>query len=222
MDLLVASLNYSSWSARPFIALHHAGIAPRVHTVGLAVDADWKQQIERWSGAGKVPVLRDGDLVIHESIAICEYIAELRPEAELWPKDRGARARARAVSAEMHAGFGALRETLVTNVRMRVKGYQPTGAVAADIQRVQNIWRDALQRSGGPFLFGNFSVADCMFAPVATRFRTYDVEVSNECRSYMQTLFLAPSVKHWLDQTADAPDIPKYDAISASRGSILQ
>lgn len=219
VELLVASLNYSSWSGRALMALRHAGFDPVLRHVELGVSETWKTEIETWSGAGKVPVLRDNDLTIHDSLAICEYAAELNPSAKLWPESAKQRAQARALSAEMHSGFHALRDTLPTNVRLRVKGYRPAGDTAKDIARVQTIWREALAASGGPFLFGDISIADFMYAPVATRFRTYDVAVDATSAAYMQRLFDAPSVRHWLDLAPTAAAIPAYDAIALARGS---
>lgn len=213
LRLVIANLNYSSWSMRPWLALEHAGAPFSIHDVGLKTRDGWKQRILDFSGAGKVPILVDGALSVHESLAICETVNELFPEARLWPAERALRARGRAISAEMASSFLALRSRLPTNLRGRaVTRPILSEAVQADVTRIVEIWSASLEASGGPYLLGEFSIADCMYFPVATRFRTYDIEVPELARRYMTTLFdLAPAKK--LEQLAlSEPSISEYDA----------
>jgi glutathione S-transferase len=150
-----------------------------------------------------VPVLHDGGLVIWDSLAICEYAHELAPAAQLWPTDRAARARARAASAEMHSGFAALRRDMSMNLVEDRRGRGHTPDALADARRVHTIWREALATSGsgGPFLFGAFSIADAMFAPVTTRFTTYGVELDAPCAAYVAAIAAHPAMQRW---TAEA------------------
>jgi glutathione S-transferase len=211
--LIVGSLNYSSWSARPWLALTHAGIEFRTHLIELFVDPKWREKLLQFSGAAKVPVLIDGSLSVHESLAICEYVAELAPDAGLWPADTALRARARAISCEMVSGFQTLRNELPTNVRARATRFVPSEQARAEIARVFDIWSASLQSSGGPFLFGHFTIADCMYAPVATRFRTYGIELSADAVRYSEALWQQPAVRQWEQVALQAPAIPTYDAM---------
>lgn len=194
MKLYVGSKRYSSWSLRPYLALAHAGIAFETETILLDRD-DSKPNIAKVTPSGRVPVLHDGSLVIWDSLAICEYAAELHPA--LWPADRAARARARAISAEMHSGFAALRRDMPMDVCASKPGRGHTGDALADARRVMAIWRDQLASSGGPFLFGAFTIADAMFAPVTTRFTTYGVELDAPCRGYVAAIAALPAMRAW-------------------------
>jgi glutathione S-transferase len=153
-----------------------------------------------------VPVLHHDGLVIWDSLAICEYAHELFPQAGLWPEERARRARARAISAEMHAGFAALRQHMPMNLDAQKPGEGHTPEVLADAARVQAIWREALAASGGPFLFGGFTIADAMFAPVTTRFTTYGVALDAGCRAYVEAIAALPAMKAW---RADAEREPR-------------
>ena len=162
-----------------------------------------KERILAYSPSGKVPVLRHGETVIWESLAICEYINELFPDAQLWPENREARAVARSVSAEMHAGFSEMRKEMPMDVLGR-HGKKTLGASATrDVERVLTLWRTCRARYGqdGPFLFSSFSIADCMFAPVVTRFVTYDVAVDTPTRAYLEAMLATPEMVRW---TAEA------------------
>src|SRR6478609_8418590 len=139
MRLVVANLNYSSWSMRAWLALRHAQLQFKTHDVGLKTKEGWKETILQFSGAGQVPILVDGSLSVHESLAICEYVAELAPEAQLWPEDRALRARGRAISSEMHSGFSALRSQMPCNVRGRARATPSSPRLDADIARIQDI-----------------------------------------------------------------------------------
>ncbi len=212
LRLVCANLNYSSWSMRAWLALKQAGAEFRIHDVALKTAEDWKERILAFSGAGKVPVLVDGSLSIHESLAICEYVSELFPQAELWPADMKLRARGRAVSCEMLSSFSALRNRLPANLRGRAQQAPSGPDLDADIARILDIWRASLESSAGPFLLGNFSIADCMYFPVATRFRTYGIALPDFAQRYSAALFARP---HALELEAIARDtgtIPEYDA----------
>jgi len=212
LRLVCANLNYSSWSMRPWLALKHAGLPFRAHDVGLKTEDGWKDRILSFSGAGQVPILVDGSLSIHESLAICEYVAELQPAARLWPDDAKLRARGRAIACEMHAGFGHLRGVMSTNLRARAKTTPRDAQVDADIARVFDIWRASLSSNGGPFLLGDFSIADCMYFPVASRFRTYGVALPADAEAYSAALFALPFVKELEGLAQATPAIPEYDA----------
>lgn len=199
LELLIGNKNYSSWSLRPWLALKAAGLPFREHRVPLYED-DSKAALLRFSPTGKAPALRQGDLVIPESLAICEHVAELVPDADLWPRAREARALARAVACEMHAGFFALRGTMPMNLRARARApIVPTPEVAADVARVQAIVEGCRQRFGasGPFLFGSFGIADCMLAPVATRFRTYRVALGATAQAWCDAVHAHPAFREW-------------------------
>jgi glutathione S-transferase len=212
LRLVVGNLNYSSWSMRPWLALKRARVEFRTHDIGLKTAQDWKARILAFSGAGKVPILIDGALSIHESLAICAYVAELHPEARLWPEARELRARGRAIACEMLSGFSALRAGMPTNLRARAETPRANARVAADVERVLQIWDASLSSSGGPFLFGDFSIADCMYFPVATRFRTYGVALPDAARRYSAALFALPEVIELEAIAQQAPAIAEYDA----------
>jgi glutathione S-transferase len=212
LRLVCANLNYSSWSIRPWLALKRAGLAFRTHDVGLKTEAGWKDRILSFSGAGTVPVLVDGSLSIHESLAICEYVAELAPAAQLWPADMKLRARGRAISCEMHGGFASLRQAMTHNLRGRARSTPQSSAADADIARILDIWRASLTSSEGPFLLGAFSIADCMYFPVASRFRTYGVRLPDFAQAYSAALFALPEAQELEELAKAAPAIPEYDS----------
>jgi glutathione S-transferase len=205
LTLYVGSKRYSSWSLRPYLALAHAGAQFECKTI-LLDQPDTKAKIDEVNPAGKVPVLHDDKLVVWDSLAICEYVAELFPTAGLWPDDRAARAKARAISAEMHSSFVALRREMPMDILSQKPGVGHTAEALADARRVQQIWREALDASGGPFLFGKFTIADAMFAPVTTRFTTYGVDMDAQCRAYVGAVAQHPAFKSWY---ADAEREPK-------------
>lgn len=194
MILYVGTKQKSSWSLRPYMALKQGQIEFESRTIFLD-RADSKARIAAVSPTGRVPVLHDGDLVIPDSLAICEYAAELAPS--LWPTHRADRARARAVACEMHSGFAALRTHMSMDILsedLAGKGHVPEAL--ADAARVMDIWRQCLSH-GGPFLFGEFSVADAMFAPVTTRFTTYGVDMDDVCRAYCARIQALPAFQQW-------------------------
>ncbi|MDX9707030.1 MAG: glutathione S-transferase family protein [Azospira sp.] len=194
--LVIGDRNFSSWSLRPWLALSVAGIDFTEVNVRLG-RAETKAEILRHSPSGKVPCLIDGDIVVWDSLAICEYAAELAPA--LWPAGTAARAEARAVSAEMHAGFAALRQNMPMNVCAAKPGEGRTPEVEADIARILAIWQACRARhgAGGPFLFGTFSIADAMYAPVVWRFTTYAVEVTPVVRAWMDAMLALPAMRQW-------------------------
>ncbi|PDT13355.1 MULTISPECIES: glutathione S-transferase family protein [unclassified Rhizobium] len=194
--LYIANKNYSSWSFRPWMALTGAGID--FEEVLIPFDyPGGNPDIKAISPSGNVPVLQHGALKIWESLAIIEYAAELYPEAGLLPRDRAARALARSVSMEMLSSFRALRGACPMNIRRpKARIVLPDG-VAADISRIETIWRDLLQKSGGPFLFGAFSGADAMFAPVVNRFDIYDLVDRDDTLAYMTTMKAHPAWRKW-------------------------
>ena len=212
LRLVCANLNYSSWSVRPWLALKHAGLPFRIHDVGMKTQDGWKERILSFSGAGKVPILVDGSLSVHESLAICEYVAELAPQAALWPADAKLRARGRAISCEMHSGFSHLREAMSMNLRARAERTPAGPLLEHDIARIFDIWDASLTSSGGPFLLGALSIADCMYFPVASRFRTYGVALPAAAQAYSDALFALPMVKELEELAQAAPPIAEYDA----------
>jgi glutathione S-transferase len=198
LHLIIGNKNYSSWSFRPWLAMKVAGIAFRETLVSLEA-TDFKSRLKAFGGAGKVPVLIDGDVCIWDSLAILEYLAEQYPAAMLWPRDVAARGYARAVASEMHAGFQPLRRQLPMNVRRPVIPRALDAVATADVARIDAIWSDCRSRFGkaGPYLFGSFSAADAMYAPVVWRFHTYAVGVSAAARDYMNALMALPAWSEW-------------------------
>ena len=202
--LYVGSRRYSSWSLRPYLALAHTGAAFEARTILLDRDAT-KAEIAQVSPSRTVPVLHHDGLVVWDSLAICEYAAELFPAAKLWPEDRAARARARSLAAEMHSGFAELRKNMPMDLAVKKPGVGHTPAALADAQRVMAIWREQLAASGGPFLFGAFTIADAMYAPVTTRFVTYGVELDAACRAYVDAIARLPAMQRWAADAAAEP-----------------
>jgi glutathione S-transferase len=204
--LVVGNKNYSSWSLRPWLAMRQAGIAFDEVVIPLYQQGS-KAALLAYSPAGKVPVLVHGERTVWDYLAILEYLAETFPAAGLWPRDPAARALARCVSAEMHAGFAALRAGMSMNLREHLPGRGRSDAVVADTARITAIWRDCRERFGdlGPFLFGRFSIADAMYAPVATRFRTYAVELDPVSQTYAETILALPAFLEWQAAAQEEP-----------------
>ena len=217
LKLVIGNKNYSSWSMRPWLALRASGIAFEEIFIPLYTDnPDDKQRILSFARSGKVPILIDGDITVWDSLSIIEYVAERFPQAKLWPADRAERAHARSISAEMHSGFLPLRNECGMNL------HRPVGAIVlsedarANVARVQQIWTECRTRYGkrGPFLFGAFSAADAMYAPVVHRFRTYAVAVSLEVKTYMETMMAFPAFKEWTDAgLAEKLVIEKFETV---------
>lgn len=199
LQLVIGNKNYSSWSMRPWLALRANDIAfDEVFIPLYTGDAD-KQRILDFTHSGKVPALIDGGITIWDSLAIIEYAAERFPQARLWPEDRAGRAHARSISAEMHSGFMALRNECGMNLHRPIKAIALSADARANIARIEQIWTECRARYGksGPFLFGAFSGADAMFAPVVHRFRTYAIEVAPEAAGYMATMMALPAFQEW-------------------------
>ena len=209
--LILGNKNYSSWSLRAWLALKRTG-ADFAETVIPLRRPDTKQAISARSPSGLVPALHHGEVMVWDSLAISEYLAELFPDAGLWPEDPGARAHARAVSAEMHAGFAALRRALPMNIRAAPSVPNRNKDVDADIRRISEIWETCLDLHGGDFLFGPFTIADAMFAPVVSRFRTYGVDLPDACRDYADAVWNTPEMREWTAAAEAEPHaIPELD-----------
>ncbi|MGB5416245.1 MAG: glutathione S-transferase, partial [Polyangiales bacterium] len=213
MRLVIAPLNYSSWSVRAWLALDHSGADFKTHEIELFVDPGWREKVLQFSGAGKVPVLIDANLSVHEALAICEYAAERFPAAKLWPDDSSLRARARAVSTEMSTGFVSIRNEMAMNYRGTSSRFSPSDATSREIERVLDIWSASLSTSPGPYLFGDFSIADCMYVPVLSRFRTYGVALQGQVAGWEARIWEHPSVAKWTMLAEKSVAIPKYDSL---------
>ena len=197
LTLVIGNKNYSTWSLRAWLFMKHAGVEFQEILVPLDTP-ETREQLERYGPSGRVPVLRQGTLCVWDSLAICEYIAELSGRG--WPQAREARAVARSVCAEMHSGFTTLRSLWPMNARARNRRTAVTGALAADIERIDEIWNDCRSRfgSGGPWLFGDYSVADAMYAPSVLRFNTYGAHISQTARWYMASVLEDAALQEWL------------------------
>jgi len=202
LTLVIGNKNYSSWSMRPWVALKAAGVAFDEVLIPLYTgDAD-KQKILRYTRSGKVPALVDGEVTVWDSLAIIEYAAERFPEAALWPAERAVRAHARAVSAEMHSSFTALRRECGMNLHRPVRAKALSPEAAGDVARIEEMWSDCRARYGalGPYLFGRFTAADAMYAPVIHRLRTYAIPVSATVQAYMRTMQALPAFQQWTEE----------------------
>jgi glutathione S-transferase len=208
LTIYLGNKNYSSWSLRPWLVLKRTTVDFDEVVIPLYQPGS-RETILKYSPSGRVPALHHGGIIVWESLAICEYVAESFPNFELWPKDPAARALARAASTEMHAGFAALREHLPMNIRSSFPGRGVTPEVQADINRIMSIWRDCRTRfgEGGEFLFGGFTIADAMFAPVVTRFRTYKIELEREAEAYCETIMAMPAMQEWAAAAKNEPMI---------------
>ena len=211
MKLLIGNKNYSSWSLRPWLAMKVAGIAFEEERIPLYLPES-KARILAVNPAGKVPCLVDGALRVWDSLSILEYLAETHPQ--LWPADRTARALARSVSAEMHSGFAQLRTHMSMNIRRSLPGRGRTPESLAEAARIMALWSDCRARhgAGGPFLFGAFSNADAMYAPVVLRFRTYAVELPPDCDAYAQAVLALPAMREWIAAAErETESIPQFE-----------
>jgi glutathione S-transferase len=211
ITIYLGNKNYSSWSLRPWLALKHAGAAFDEEVIALD-QAETKSSIRRHSPTGLVPCLVHGEVVVWESLAICEYLAEAFPAAGLWPKDVSTRAYARAIATEMHGGFAAMRKAMPMDIRSRHPLGERLAYCRGDVDRVTALWREARQRFGargangaGPFLLGGFSIADAMYAPVTTRFTTYGVPLDPVCTAYVEAVRQWPPMQEWSAAAAAEP-----------------
>jgi glutathione S-transferase len=200
MKLVIGNKNYSSWSMRPWLVMKHFGIHFEEERLSFT-DREWRTRARHHAPTGMVPVLVDGELTVWDTLAITEYLAEVHPQHAIWPRSPAARARARSIAAEMHAGFAALRNALPMNCELRVVLRPIARAVRRDIARVCELWSDCRARvagGDGPFLFGAFSAADAFYAPVASRFVSYGVELPDVARRYVDALQALPAMQHWM------------------------
>jgi glutathione S-transferase len=203
ITIYIGNRVYSSWSLRGWLPLKQIGV-PFDEVIIPLYETESKHLILKQSPSGKVPALRHRGRIVWESLAIGEYLAEQFPAAGLWPEDDGARAMARSVSAEMHAGFPNLRRELAMNLRRTIPGRRFSAECRGEIDRVSAIWRDCRARRAedGPFLFGGFSIADAMYAPVVTRFRTYEIPLDAVCAAYAAEVWNLPAMEAWVAAAA--------------------
>ena len=219
LKLYIGNKNYSSWSMRPWVLLTQAGIPfeeVMARFDSFAPDSHFKQVIGPVSPVGKVPALVDGDLVVWDTLAIAEYLAEKFPDQQLWPADIKARARARSICAEMHSGFAALRSACPMNIEASLPeigqlAWRDKPAVRADVARLVAMWSELLAQHGGPMLFGTFSVADAYFAPVVMRFKTYALPVPEAIATYMERVAALPGVKAWVQGALAEHDFRDFE-----------
>ena len=220
MQLVIGNKNYSSWSMRPWVLLRQFGVPfeeVMARFDGFEADSAFKKRIAALSGAGKVPILVEDDgFAVWDTLAIAEYVAEKFPAKALWPRDAKRRARARSLCAEMHSGFGALRnhfgmniEAALPEVGARILAGEP--AARADLARVVSLWQDALAGSGGPFLFGDYSIADAYFAPVVMRLRTYALPVPAEIAAYAERVVASAGVAAWIADALEEKDFRPFE-----------
>jgi glutathione S-transferase len=217
LKLVIGNKNYSSWSMRPWLAMRASNIAFEEIFIPLYTDnkAD-NDRILSFSPAGKVPTLIDGDVAVWDSLAIIEYLAERFPDKKLWPEDRAQRAHARSISAEMHSGFLPLRNECGMNLHRPVRAVALSADARANVARIEEIWLDCRERyqARGPFLFGAFTAADAVFAPVVHRFRTYAIDVAPKAETYMKTMMAVPAFAEWTKAgLAETLVIAKFETV---------
>jgi glutathione S-transferase len=211
LKLVIGNKRYSSWSMRPWILMKEFRL-PFEEVIVPLYREESKSALLAQSPAGKVPVLRDGDMNVWDSLAIVEYLADLYPNLLIWPQERETRAHARALACEMHSGFAALRSECPMNFGRSPQPASLTEAARADADRIGAAWRGALARYGGPFLFGQFGAVDAMFAPVVQRFESYMVPVSDEARHYMHAIKSLASWQEWsLSARSEEWRLPQYE-----------
>ncbi|WP_026958653.1 MULTISPECIES: glutathione S-transferase family protein [Aliagarivorans] len=205
MQLYIGNQNYSTWSLRPWLVIQHFGLD--VETVKLKLFSEqFYAKLAELGAAAKVPTLVDYDLVVWDSLAICEYLNETYLEGKGWPSDPKARAKARSLAAEMHSGFGALRSQMPMNCRAR-RFVKRTELLNLDITRIEQIWAEQMELYPGRWLFGEWSIVDAMFAPVVLRFMTYQVELNSYARLYMEKTLSSPHIQQWLAEAAMETDV---------------
>ena len=205
-SLTVSSKNYSSWSLRGWLLCKMAGL-DFDERVAPFDDPATRAELLLLSPSFLVPCLEHGPVKVWDTLAIAEYLNEITPQARLWPADAAARSHCRAVCGEMHSGFANLRSALPMNLKAQHAGFKVWAGAQADIERVTAIWRDCLQRYGGPYLFGATpTVADAMYAPVCTRFTTYDVKLDSDCAAYCAAIMALPAMKQWIEDAKSEPE----------------
>ncbi|MBW4633672.1 MAG: glutathione S-transferase family protein [Iphinoe sp. HA4291-MV1] len=208
LTLVIGNKNYSSWSLRPWLAMKQLGLNFKEIRIALYT-SESSSQIRQYSPSGKVPVLLHGHLTVWDSLAICEYLAEEFPNLHWLPEEKAARTVARSISAEMHSSFASLRQNMPMNCRARFPGKGMTPEVQKDIDRITTIWRECRQNFGigGDMLFGKFTIADAMYAPVVSRFVTYGVQLDTVCNAYAEAVFALPAMQEWLKAASDEQEI---------------
>lgn len=218
--LIIGNKNYSSWSLRAWLFLTESGLPFEEVRLPLFTDA-W-QQISQYSPAKRVPVLMDGDIAVWDSSAIYGYVRSQHPNAVGWPPDLKAQATARSIAAEMHSGFLGIREQLPQNIRARIPVERATLAPATqqEINRVEQMWAQAYEASGGPWLFGDFSIADVAYAPVALRFVTYQIQLRPVAQTFVNAVQALPSIQAWAQAAAAEPEAISFiDQLHISENS---
>ena len=219
LKLYIGNKNYSSWSMRPWVLMTQAGIPfeeVMVRFDGFDAGSRFKAALAGVSPTGKVPVLVDGDLVVWDTLAIAEYLAEQFPELHLWPRETDKRARARSVCAEMHSGFAALRGACPMNIEAQLPeagalAWRDRPGLHADLQRIEQMWAELLARHGGPLLFGAFTIADAFYAPVCMRLITYGLPLSPASRDYVGRVRALPGVEAWVDAALAEQDFRDFE-----------
>jgi len=214
MKLIIANKNYSSWSLRAWLLLSVNKIPFDEMRISLSTDKT-PSEIAKYSSSGKVPALLDNDLVIWDSLAICEYISEQHLGGRGWPADFKMRAEARSCSAEMHSGFFTIREKMPMNCRASDRIVLISDDLQKEILRIDSLWSGLIEKNNksGPWLFGEFSIADCMFAPVVFRFSTYNVEVSDNSRKYMKNVLTNSAIQHWMEQAKNESEVIEAEEV---------
>jgi glutathione S-transferase len=203
--LTIAGKNYGSWSLRGWLLCRMAGLEFEERTLSPD-DPEMRAELLLLSPSFLVPKLEHDGVTVWDTLAIAEYLAEIRPKAGLFPADIKARAHCRSVSGEMHSGFTNLRSAMPMNIKARYPGYKVFAGARGDIERIAAIWRACLSQYGGPFLFGKPTVADAMYAPVTSRFATYDVHIDRECDGYCRTIATWPLMEEWVSAAKEEPD----------------
>jgi glutathione S-transferase len=219
MKLYIGNKNYSSWSMRPWVLLTQAGIGfeeVMVRFDAFTPDSQFKAALKPLSPTGKVPVLVDGALVVWDTLAIAEYLAEKYPAQQLWPQDLVQRARARSLCAEMHSGFTALRSACPLNIEADLQStgaliWRDNSGVRNDVARLVTMWRDCLSQHGGPLLFGSFSIADAYFAPVCSRLLSYALPLPDDIAAYVQRVMALPGVAAWVTKARAEQDFLDFE-----------
>ena len=220
MKLVIGNKNYSSWSMRPWVLLKQFELPfeeVMARFDGFDGDSAFKRQVGALSGAGKVPVLVDDDgFVVWDTLAIAEFVAEKFPAVALWPRDAKRRARARSLCAEMHSGFGALRNLFGMNIEAALpevgaRLLAENEALRSDLARIFALWQAALAESGGPFLFGDYTIADAYFAPVVMRLRTYAPPLPAEVAAYVLRMVASPGVAAWMRDALEEKDFRQFE-----------
>jgi len=221
LKIIIGTKNYSSWSLRGWLAVRHTGLP--FDEIKLRLDTpEFYERIKEFSPTSCVPALCDGDVRVWDSLAIIDYCARIAPEQFWWPEDKAAYANARSIAAEMHSGFMGLRGNAPMNMRGRWTGLTLSDAVQKNVDRIDHIWSDARTRfgAGGDFLFGDFSAADMMYAPVVSRFETYGIKVSDTAQAYMDAVLAHPYIQEWKADAATESQVVHQDEIPADATSL--